>query len=470
MNVAKLSGFINNFSAESDTLSKVSINICYPGKNQNRSYIDRETLETMSETLFGCALVGKIDEGNFTDHGEVLRRKSGGWEIDYETQAYGFVPKDPTLANVRWEKLTDENGEEKEYLSCDAFLWTGRYPEIIKIFQDHDIQQSMEIWVQEGHVDKDDDLFYITQAVFIGLCMLGTAPPAFEDAKVQMYTTMPDAFLQTVEQFKKSIKEEDAKLDIFNHEEYAKQNFDMTANQLRELLQKAVDNKYSKEDYESRYWIEDYSDSYVYTMNWFKSDRLAFPYSIEEGEATIDFEQSRKYMMSPVFVEEVTEGYKQSAFAAINEICDEQTEDFKATLETEEEKFNTLQDNFNTMQSELETVKEELADVKEKYSVVEKENYAAKAKEIYESDNWVKRTVSEDEASEVITKFEANMDLDGVKRELNLLFSKKVKEDPSILQNRDSNLNFMDAGAKPEDKPDKQEKINNGSPYPGESN
>jgi hypothetical protein len=470
LRVAELTGTINNFSAVNPTVSKVSVNICYDGKNVNKIFIGRDVLEAMTESLFGCALVGKIENGDFTDHAEVLIRKNGKWEVDTLTQPYGFVDKDATLANIRWETIVSENGESKEYLSCDAYLWTGRYPELIDIFANNEIQQSMEIRIIQGYVDKDDDLLHITEAVFLGLCMLGTAPPAFEDAKVQMYTEMPDAFLQMVEQIKNSFKkEEDDKLEVFNHEEFA-QTFSLTSNQLRELLQTAISKFYAdKGEEESKCWVEDYSDSYVYTVDWASRDRLAYSFQIQDGAAVVDFENPKKYIMSPVFVEEVVEGYKQSAFELIDEMVGGQAKAFKETLGQELEKFNALQTNFDTVQGELDTTKTELTNTKQQLGEISKSQYSIKAKQIYDSDSLIKQTIPEDEAEQIIAKFSESMDLVGCEREFDVIFAKKVREDSTIIdRTRNSNLNHMGIPDVEPDKSKKQDlKFNNGSPYPG---
>jgi hypothetical protein len=473
LRVAELTGTISNFATIDKTTSKVSINICYEGKNVNKIFIGRDVLEAMTDSLLGCALVGKIENGDFTDHGEVLIRKNGKWEVDTLTQAYGFVDKDPTLANIRWETIVNEDGESKEYLSCDAYLWTCRYPELIDIFANNKIQQSMEIRVVEGFVDKDDDLLHITEAVFLGLCMLGTAPPAFEDAKVQMYTEMPDAFLQMVEQIKNSFtKEENDKLEIFNHEEFVKQ-FSLTVNGMRELLQKSISQHFiDGGDEEPSCYVEDFNASYVYTMDRNKRDRFAYKFEMQEGNATIDFENPRKYIMPPMLIDEGTdtEGYQQSTFSLIDEMTGKQAEEFKVAIGKEVDKFNKLQEDFDTVQGELNTTKEKMGELEQKFAEISKSEFSIKAKQIYEGDSLIKQTIPEDEANGIIEKFTESMDLAACEREFNFVFGKKVREDATILQNsRNDGLNHMGLpNGELDDAKDKNKNFDNGSPYPGD--
>jgi len=467
--VSKLHGFISGFASLNDTTSKVSVSICYPGANVNGSFIARETLEAMTATLPGCALVGEIKDGTFTDHGERLVREDGKWKVEYATQPYGFVDKSPDLANIRWEFIND-----KEYLTCDAFLWTGRYPELIDIFENKTVEQSMEIWVKDGDIEEDD-LYHIYDAVFLGLCMLGTAPPAFEDAKVQMYTVVPDTYLQMVSLIKNSLKEEDAKLDAFNHEEYA-QTYEMTANQMRELLQKTVDAKYAAEDYESRYWVEDYNNEHVFTMNWYSSDRLAFPYTIEGGKAEVDFESPRKYMMSPVFVEDVTEGYEPSTFEAIKSYCEQRIAEFKTAFEAKageyeemKEQFTAKEEELTNAQTDLETEKDKCGEWEAKYTEIFKAYFEAQAKDTYNQNTFAKRAgVTEEEVDELIKEFAEKPDIEAFSNKLDLAAVHKVKENPSALPQDDDGLIHMDVpNFSKQDTEEEKKIINKYSPYPG---
>jgi hypothetical protein len=467
--LGKLHGFISNFSVLNDTTSKVSVNICYPGANVNKSYISRETLEAMSATLLGCALVGEIKDGKFTDHGERLVHENGAWKLEYNTQPYGFVDKSPDLANIRWETIND-----KEYLTCDAFLWTGRYPELIEIFQNNTVEQSMEIWVRDGNIEEDD-LYHIYDAVFIGLCMLGTAPPAFEDAKVQMYTVVPDEYLQMVSLIKNSLKEEDAKL-VFNHEEFA-QTYGMTAKQLCELLQKAVDAKYVDADDDSRYWVDDYDSEYVYTKNWYTSDRLAFPYTVENGAVTIDFEKPRKYIMAPVFVDESPEEDMPSTFDAAKSYCEQRIEEFKDAFTKKAEAYDTLQEQFSAKeeeltkaQNDLEAEKQQYGALEAKYNEIYKAHFEVRAKEVYEQNTFAKRVVTENEAEELIKEFAENPDIEAFSNKLDLMAVRKLKENPSVMSPENDEFVHMDATRRFEKNESPKETKKNYSPYPGKGN
>ena len=107
----------------SDIITKYKVRILYLGGNRNGSYFKKDTVDQMCEKMGGVPIIGYYskDHGDFTSHfGEyiqkVLNPETGATCEDYlDTVPYGFIPTDP---EVGWEKVTDDDGVEREYLTA----------------------------------------------------------------------------------------------------------------------------------------------------------------------------------------------------------------------------------------------------------------------------------------------------------------------------------------------------------------
>jgi hypothetical protein len=168
-------------------ITKTVVKIMYTGKNRNGSYISKETAEKMAASLPNIPIVGEWSEDNkdFLSHGEE--------QIDQgrprtTTRPIGVVPSD---TKIWWEKYLDNDTIEREYMCCEAYIWTGRYPETKKIFKDGINNQSMELdsdtlrgsWAQIEN--KGKEYFIIEEAIFTALCVLGEdVEPCFEGASI----------------------------------------------------------------------------------------------------------------------------------------------------------------------------------------------------------------------------------------------------------------------------------------------
>ena len=187
--------FVNVQPLQSNPLiSKTRVKIAYHGKNRNGSYIDKQTMTNMAvNSLALTPIVGRFlaDKNDFADHSiETVVTPDGELGRIRRTKAFGVVPENP---NIAWEWFLDEDGVEREYLTADAFLWTGRYPETLRIIEEGDNNQSMEIdpetvvgnWSQIPN--STEMSFVITEANFLGLCVLGAdVEPCFEGASFQV--------------------------------------------------------------------------------------------------------------------------------------------------------------------------------------------------------------------------------------------------------------------------------------------
>lgn len=172
-------------------ITKSTVKIMYAGANRNGSYISREVAERMASSLPNIPIVGEWNEesNDFKSHGEnMTTNEKGEILMSKRTRPIGVVPSD---TKIWWERFLDNEQIERDYLCCEAYIWTDRYPESQKIFQDGVNNQSMELdpntiqgtWAQLEN--SGPEYFIIEEALFTALCVLGeNVEPCFEGASI----------------------------------------------------------------------------------------------------------------------------------------------------------------------------------------------------------------------------------------------------------------------------------------------
>ena len=187
--IAKFSN-IHKFNSQ---FSKCSVAIAYHGDNRNFSSISKEVFEKMIPSLYGIPVVGewKVTEDDYGSHGGKIEISDEGINYVETTKPFGFVGQD---ADVYWETITEEDGQEHEYLvASPIYLWTSRYPEAEKVLEGQN-NQSMEIQVISGEA-RDDGYFDITDAEFSALCIFGSeVEPAFESSSFKQFNLDKETF------------------------------------------------------------------------------------------------------------------------------------------------------------------------------------------------------------------------------------------------------------------------------------
>ena len=185
--------FINLQPLEINPLmSACEVKVLYVGQNRNGSFIDKATATKMSKTLRGCPIAGWFieDKQDFGDHGERLTIDGNGARFEKLTRPYGFIPTDAKV----WFQFFEDQDEfgntcVREYLMCQAFLWTGQFPECADVI-DNQNPQSMELdkdslkghWATNNNTGME--FFIINDAIFSELCILGNdVEPCFEGSQ-----------------------------------------------------------------------------------------------------------------------------------------------------------------------------------------------------------------------------------------------------------------------------------------------
>lgn len=211
----------------SNLISKFKVRVLYTGKNNNNSYFTKEVVDKMVETIGGIPIVGQYSEEreDFLSHGELVLSIQNN-EIKQKrvgTTPYGFVPPG---APTWYEQHLDKDGVIRNYLTTEAYLWTGRFPEL-ETLADGLNNQSMELnpdTVMGEVVDMDGKkLYLVSHAEFHGLCILGKGvDPCFEGAgfnqavnfeKAPQFNEILDSMKQEFVNFSALGKEEQALKD-----------------------------------------------------------------------------------------------------------------------------------------------------------------------------------------------------------------------------------------------------------------
>lgn len=203
--VLKFETMTSNFEQVNEEFMRVKVHVCYAGKNRNYSIIEKDVLDNMAQTVYGVPVVGELDEEamRFKGHGGKLEISDEGWKEIKTTIPYGFV--DPTTPFTYESVLEPDGMTTNEYLTVACYLWKGRYPELVEVFEKNTVKQSMEIMVESGNWDDNWEYFNITKARFQALCLLGVEP-CFESSKAMvgyslengetLYQEMLDRFKQ----------------------------------------------------------------------------------------------------------------------------------------------------------------------------------------------------------------------------------------------------------------------------------
>lgn len=322
--IYSLSSRFENFEKINSQFAKVKVYVLYTGRNRNYTDISKTVVENALYSIKNIPLVGEWKEDNFGGHGGKLEISDEGIDWIETTKPYGVVPSDTELV---WEKVREKDGiTENEYLTCTAYLWYKRYPELEKVLNDGS-NQSMEVIVPKYHMD-DEGYAIFDEMEFSALCILGkdsdpkkNVEPCFEGAKVTNYSLDKEKFKQEftemLQQLKFSIQNQSSsevdnindsvdkggiqvdKLELvakynltveqldFNIEEVTieeleeklkefaskiskpETSFSATYRQRREALQNALDPKIEKDadgkiTYEEYLWVNDFDDQYVY--------------------------------------------------------------------------------------------------------------------------------------------------------------------------------------------------------------
>lgn len=197
-----------------DEFLLVKIYAMAPGKNRNFTYISKEDTIKAIPSAYYCPVVGHVRV--YVDNDGVEHIYMGShdfditddWEIKDVTRPYGVIVE----GSENWE-IVNEHGVDVEYLTFNAILWVGRYPELNEAAYSDEIlfNQSMEINIANYRpLEEDSNYWEVLGFSFSAFCLLGKADenstnghtdkdtehtePAFISARVEPYAFSLDEF------------------------------------------------------------------------------------------------------------------------------------------------------------------------------------------------------------------------------------------------------------------------------------
>lgn len=174
------------------------LRICYPGKNRNGSYFQKEDLVRCIPSMFNCPVVCNYDRDSDTLGGHDIEvvRQDGVIKMVNKTVPVGVIPES---AKTWFAECEEEDGTKHEYLFAEALIWK-RQEAYEKLKRDGIVSQSMEISIKDG--DIEDGVYHIRDFEFTAFTLIGVEP-CFEGASLTM-----EAFSsEEKESFKRELSE-----------------------------------------------------------------------------------------------------------------------------------------------------------------------------------------------------------------------------------------------------------------------
>lgn len=192
-----------NATKVSPLVSKVQVKVCYVGQeaNRNGTVITKETATKLARGLPGCPIVGYYNEDkqDFESHSKEVVIEGGKYRLVDMTKPYGFVD---VGARVWFQKFSDDDGVEREYLCTEGYLWTGVYQESKRVVEKGN-NQSMELneeyekgfWANDNNSGKR--IFIINDGLIEKLCILGSnVEPCFQGAQIKSFSLTSPEFTE----------------------------------------------------------------------------------------------------------------------------------------------------------------------------------------------------------------------------------------------------------------------------------
>ena len=193
----------------------VKIKVMATGKNRNMSYFSKDVVEAHLNSLNYVPVVAhlfKNDEGEYKIGGHDMYIDWESWSMKSLCVPYGVVKAD----TFDWEMI-NEYGTDVEYLTCEAILWTGRYPELKETIYSEDIwwNHSMEVDCKQYRpLEEDSNFVEVLDFEFSALCLLyksdnreENVEPCFLSADVTPINFSADDFAVKMNEMKQAMSE-----------------------------------------------------------------------------------------------------------------------------------------------------------------------------------------------------------------------------------------------------------------------
>ena len=173
------------FEAEDKRFIKVKIWLLHLGKIFNGSFFTKESVLKALPTITNTPILATLEDGDFEEHNTtmILDETTGEYK-DYSTaSAIGVIPE---TCNPQFEMRTTDSGEEREFLTVEALVWSKLSDFSDLLVSKEVANQSMEVTDIDGFM-REDGYFEFTDFKFYGACLLGDKyAPAMENSTVEV--------------------------------------------------------------------------------------------------------------------------------------------------------------------------------------------------------------------------------------------------------------------------------------------
>lgn len=206
----------------------VKIKVMATGKNRNMSYFDKDVVEAHLNSLNYAPVVAhlfKDENGEYKIGGHDMYIDWEDWSVKSLCVPFGVVK-----ANTFGWETVNEYGVDVDYLTCEAILWVGRYPELKETIYSEDIwwNQSMEVDCKEYRpLESDSNYIEVLDFEFSALCLLyksddrdENVTPCFISADVTPINFSADDFAIKMNEMKQAMSE------VFAFEDKEGENMD----------------------------------------------------------------------------------------------------------------------------------------------------------------------------------------------------------------------------------------------------
>lgn len=393
-----------NITPLNPLISSCDIKILYHGKNRNRSYISKPVANHMANSLPNVPIVGEflVHKDDFGDHAEEMVINKEGVKFIKRTVPYGVVPSD---TKVWWKHFQDQDGVTREYLMCQGYLWTGRYPEATKIIEEGK-GQSMELdphslsgeWATPQN--ETSEYFIINEAIISALCILGDdVEPCFQGANITasntLYSLDKSEFSTEMAQFMLDLK------DALNSKEGGET---MVEDNKPEVVETEVEST------EEVATTEDFTE---------ESGQEVETEVVEDSTTVEDTETEEE-----VVVEETPE----------DEEAQEPTYNLDEVVEYIElkTKFDALQANYDALVAELEGLKPELHSLREMKAAIDKREKESMIAKFYMLDESDLAEVREKIDSYTVEEIESKLAVIAVRKKVNFNLETENETDTRV--------------------------------------
>lgn len=230
----------------------VKIKVMATGKNRNMSYFDKDVVEAHLNSLNYAPVVAhlfKDENGEYKIGGHDMYIDWEDWSIKSLCVPFGVVKAD----TFEWETV-NEYGVDVNYLTCEAVLWTGRYPELKETIYSEDVwfNQSMEIDAKQYRpLEEDSNFVEILDFEFSALCLLyksdnreENVEPCFISADVTPINFSADDFAIKMNEMKQAMSE------VFAFEDKEGENMDENKEFTAETEPEVVESETSSNETE----------------------------------------------------------------------------------------------------------------------------------------------------------------------------------------------------------------------------